>query len=444
MAFSGVANIAQWYPWRFSFTASHFWMAWVTMGAIVAHVGAKWAISRRALARPSRRPRAGRRRPGAGHRRPSRGRRRAPACPAGACSPPWPPPPGLLTLTTIGQTVPAPAPARPARPPRPGHAGRRATRSTGGRRNAGVRRPGPLARLPARPSAAGWPRPLSLDHAQLLALPAHDAVLPIACVEGWSYSAAWSGVRVRDLLAMAGAEPDRTILVESLEPNGAYRTSTLNPGQAADRDTLLATHLDGEPLALDHGFPCRLIAPNRPGVLQTKWVTQGGGAVTGPADRREPAQRRATTGPGRCSGSRPPSGGWSSRWGLRGIFQHSLDTRPANLAQFVVGGALLHDLLVAPLVILAGVAPGPGRPGPGPGRSCRPPWSSPACVALFSYPLVRAYGLAANNPTSLPHNYAAEPPHRPRRGVGGRRRRRDPSAAASGSAAGADDSPAEG
>ena len=38
-------------------------------------------------------------------------------------------------------------------------------------------------------------------------------------------------------------------------------------------------------------------------------------------------------------------------WGLRGIFQHSLDTRPANLARFVVGGALLHDLIVAPLVL---------------------------------------------------------------------------------------------
>jgi len=36
MTFSGIANIAQWYPWRFSFTASHYWMAWVTMGAIVA------------------------------------------------------------------------------------------------------------------------------------------------------------------------------------------------------------------------------------------------------------------------------------------------------------------------------------------------------------------------------------------------------------------------
>jgi DMSO/TMAO reductase YedYZ molybdopterin-dependent catalytic subunit len=117
-------------------------------------------------------------------------------------------------------------------------------------------------------------RPLALDLDALRALPAHDTVLPIACVEGWSYSAPWSGVRVRDLLAMAGAEPDRTILVESLEPHGAYRTSTLNPDQAGDRDTLLALSLDGEPLALDHGFPCRLIAPNRPGVLQTKWVSR--------------------------------------------------------------------------------------------------------------------------------------------------------------------------
>ena len=36
----------------------------------------------------------------------------------------------------------------------------------------------------------------------------------------------------------------------------------------------LALGLAGEPLALDHGFPARLIAPNRPGVLQTKWVRE--------------------------------------------------------------------------------------------------------------------------------------------------------------------------
>jgi DMSO/TMAO reductase YedYZ molybdopterin-dependent catalytic subunit len=44
--------------------------------------------------------------------------------------------------------------------------------------------------------------------------------------------------------------------------------------QAHDRDTLLALELDGEPLALDHGFPLRLIAPNRPGVQQTKWINK--------------------------------------------------------------------------------------------------------------------------------------------------------------------------
>lgn len=268
MTFSGIANIAQWYPWRFSFTASHYWMAWVTMGAIVSHVGSKWFITRRALKRPSRRPalaaadpvlRTTAEGPGEGLSR------RGLLTTVAAAS-------GLLTLTTIGQTI------RPLRhlgllAPRDPTVGPQGFPVNRGAANAGVV---DLANSPAyRLEISGRvARPMSLTLDQLRALPAHDTVLPIACVEGWSYSAPWSGVRVRDLLDMAGAEPDRTILLESLEPQGAYRTSTLNSGQADDRDTLLATHLDGEPLALDHGFPCRLIAPNRPGVLQTKWVTK--------------------------------------------------------------------------------------------------------------------------------------------------------------------------
>jgi hypothetical protein len=98
--------------------------------------------------------------------------------------------------------------------------------------------------------------------------------------------------------------------------------------------------------------------------------------------------------------------GWAViAYGLRGIFQHSLDTRPAQLARFVVGGALLHDLVVAPLVILAGVAIARAVHG-----RARPVVQAAlvvtAIVTLFSYPVVRAYGLATNNPTSLPHNYA--------------------------------------
>jgi len=99
--------------------------------------------------------------------------------------------------------------------------------------------------------------------------------------------------------------------------------------------------------------------------------------------------------------------GWAViAWGLRGIFQHSLDTRPANLARFVVGGALLHDLIIAPLLIGAGVLL--ARAVPGRARAVvQGALAISGIVALFSYPLVRGFGLAANNPTSLPHNYAA-------------------------------------
>ena len=116
--------------------------------------------------------------------------------------------------------------------------------------------------------------PLSFTLAELRELQAHSAELPIACVEGWSYSSRWTGVRLRDLLAMAGAPAGAEVNVESLEQRSPYRVSFVNHDQAHDRDTLLATHLDGEPLADDHGFPLRLIGPGRPGVNQTKWVTK--------------------------------------------------------------------------------------------------------------------------------------------------------------------------
>jgi DMSO/TMAO reductase YedYZ molybdopterin-dependent catalytic subunit len=80
-------------------------------------------------------------------------------------------------------------------------------------------------------------------------------------------------VRLSDLMALVGADPDRaTVLVESLQAGGRYRASTVPPEHTRDPLTLVALRLGGEPLHLDHGYPARLIAPNRPGVLQTKWV----------------------------------------------------------------------------------------------------------------------------------------------------------------------------
>ena len=81
-------------------------------------------------------------------------------------------------------------------------------------------------------------------------------------------------MRVRDLVALAGGDPDSaTARVTSLQQRSTYSTSQLNEAHLRDGDTLLALAINGEPLHIDHGYPCRLVAPNRPGVQQTKWVT---------------------------------------------------------------------------------------------------------------------------------------------------------------------------
>jgi DMSO/TMAO reductase YedYZ molybdopterin-dependent catalytic subunit len=117
-------------------------------------------------------------------------------------------------------------------------------------------------------------RVVRLTRGRLAKLPQRTHRLPIACVEGWSRSATWTGVAMRDLLALVGADPDSTVRVSSMQTRGAFAQSELPADFAADPRTLLALELNGQPLSLDHGYPCRIIAPNRPGVLQTKWVAR--------------------------------------------------------------------------------------------------------------------------------------------------------------------------
>jgi DMSO/TMAO reductase YedYZ molybdopterin-dependent catalytic subunit len=254
---SGLANGAHWRPWLFNFPVVHYWMAWIVIGALVAHIGAKWTIARRSLGRAARQASQP-----AGSGLDRRGFLTVVAAAA-----------GVVTLTTIGQTF------RPLRrlallaPRRPdaGPQGIPVNKSASG---AGVLETAMDHgfRLVIEGRVA---RRLELSRAQLLALPQHSAHLAIACVEGWSSAAVWSGVPIRDLVELAGGDPERsTVVVHSLQQGSAYSSSQLNEPHVRDRDTLLALAVGGEPLHIDHGYPCRLIAPNRPGVQQTKWVTR--------------------------------------------------------------------------------------------------------------------------------------------------------------------------
>jgi DMSO/TMAO reductase YedYZ molybdopterin-dependent catalytic subunit len=252
MLFSGFANVLNWYPWQFFFPAGHYWGAWITIGALVVHVGAKSTVAWSALRRPVEEEPAG-----------SGITRRGFIRTVFATT-------GVVTLVTVGQTF------RPLarlgllapRDPRVGPQGFPVNKSAREARVAA------LALDPDyRLEVTGRVRlRLSLSLDGLQRLPQHEATLPIACVEGWSANATWRGVRLRDLLEAAGAPDDAECRVESLQPRGIYRTSNVNRAHARDRDTLLALEANGEPLHIDHGYPVRLIGPNRPGVMQTKWV----------------------------------------------------------------------------------------------------------------------------------------------------------------------------
>lgn len=115
------------------------------------------------------------------------------------------------------------------------------------------------------------PKPFSLTLAQVEAMAEHEASFPISCVEGWSVGADWRGMRLIDIVTRAGGNADSRVKVTSMEHKGSFNHSFVDGPQVAH--ALLATHLNGERINLDHGYPLRLIAPNRAGVFNTKWLS---------------------------------------------------------------------------------------------------------------------------------------------------------------------------
>jgi len=117
-------------------------------------------------------------------------------------------------------------------------------------------------------------RTVTLTQAELLRLPQRAVELPIACVEGWSVAARWTGVRLADLARLAGMREPAGARVDSIQQVGAFKSAVLSAGQVADPQSLLAVTLNGHVLPWDHGYPARTIIPNAPGVHNTKWVSK--------------------------------------------------------------------------------------------------------------------------------------------------------------------------
>lgn len=244
---TGLLNILQWYPWTFGFVAVHHWLAYVVAGSVLLHLAVKLPAVRRGLAEPvwTQRP------------EPNGISRRGVLLATGAGV-------GAVALTTVGQVVPTLEPIALLAPRRPKQ-GPLGVPINGTAKGAGIQVPANY-----RLTVLG-PRPFDLDLAALEELPFVERHIPLACVEGWSVSARWGGTSLLDLVRRAGGDGGSTVHVQSLQ-RGGFGASTIRGSQL--RGALLATHLNGHRITLDHGYPVRLIAPDRAGVLNTKWLTR--------------------------------------------------------------------------------------------------------------------------------------------------------------------------
>jgi DMSO/TMAO reductase YedYZ molybdopterin-dependent catalytic subunit len=122
-------------------------------------------------------------------------------------------------------------------------------------------------------------REVTLSYADLLQLPIVEQFVTIACVSNrvggdLIGNARWTGVRLRDVLDLAGVREDATQLV-GRSVDGWTAGMPISWIMDPDREPMIAVGMNGAPLPRQHGFPARLIVPGLYGyVSATKWLSE--------------------------------------------------------------------------------------------------------------------------------------------------------------------------
>jgi DMSO/TMAO reductase YedYZ molybdopterin-dependent catalytic subunit len=136
--------------------------------------------------------------------------------------------------------------------------------------------------------------PLELTIAEIRRLPSTTLVVTLECAgngraffdppvagvqweKGAVGTAAWTGVRLAEVLRKAGVKPSARYLWLDGADRGIGRAPdfirSLPIEKAMHPDTLLAYEMNGEALPVSHGFPLRAIVPGWEGAYAVKWLT---------------------------------------------------------------------------------------------------------------------------------------------------------------------------
>jgi DMSO/TMAO reductase YedYZ molybdopterin-dependent catalytic subunit len=267
---TGFLNLLDWRPFRWDFVVVHYALAYVVVGSVLLHVAIKLPDIRYGLGtrladgdvlsevpwdeNPASHSNAG---PLPAPVTPAISRRGVLVAASTGTA--------LVVITGLGQTV-APlervgllAVRQPSRGPQGVPVGRTAA-------EAGV--VDAVTSPDWRLEVVG-PQPYALGMTDLEPLATRQVRLPIAAGQGWSATADWRGIPLLELVRRAGGGPASRVVVRSLAEGGITKAE-LTGSQL--EHAVLATHLNGRPLDLDHGYPLRLVGPNRAELFDTRWI----------------------------------------------------------------------------------------------------------------------------------------------------------------------------
>jgi len=115
-------------------------------------------------------------------------------------------------------------------------------------------------------------RPAVLTLGQIKAMPRRTQITHLACEEGWSYIAEWSGVPLAHVLSAVGTLPQARYVIYRSIQEGWWES--IDMADALHPQTLLTHGMNGGDLPVPFGGPLRLRVPRQLGYKSVKYITR--------------------------------------------------------------------------------------------------------------------------------------------------------------------------
>jgi DMSO/TMAO reductase YedYZ molybdopterin-dependent catalytic subunit len=111
--------------------------------------------------------------------------------------------------------------------------------------------------------------PRNFTYEEITGLPQTSKVIELNCVEGWSFNAKWTGVKIAEIFEETVAMENATNVI--FYSADGYSTS-LDKDYLLENDIILAYKLNDVTLPPERGFPLQLVAEDKYGYKWAKWI----------------------------------------------------------------------------------------------------------------------------------------------------------------------------